>query len=76
MINFTCSPGRNDFRDAMHSAACHVKNCPKSAYNFTPVVTVLQFSDWPCHMNRTLTTIIRLHELQLRTTHNHTSTQL
>ena len=31
-----------------------------------------QFSDWPCHMNQTLTAIIRLDELELRTTHTHT----
>jgi len=41
-----------------------------------PVVTALQFSDWPCHMSQTLTATIRLDMLQLRTAHNHTSTQL
>jgi hypothetical protein len=41
-----------------------------------PVLTALRFSDWPCHMNQTLTAIICLDELELRTTHNHTSTQL
>jgi len=29
MINFIRSPGRYDFRDAMHSAACHIKYFPK-----------------------------------------------
>lgn len=41
-----------------------------------PVLTVLQFSDWPCHMDRTLMAIIRLGELELRTIHTHTSTQV
>jgi len=60
----------------MHSAACHVKYFPKVHIILPPVLTALRFSDWPSHMNRTLTALIRLDELELRNTHNHTSTQL
>jgi hypothetical protein len=41
-----------------------------------PVLTALQFSEWPGHMNRSFTAIIRLDESELRNTQTDTSTQL
>jgi hypothetical protein len=41
-----------------------------------PVLRALRLSDWPGHMNQTLTAIIRLDESEIRNTHTDTSTQL